>query len=160
MAGIYLGAKRYDIAAERAWKMIDWAMADNNKDFVGRGFNFLGDIESEKKNLASAKEFYQRAIAINGNWGAKLNLAVAHLDLKEYAEAEKLLVEYLNFIPDSPNAILMLYETKLGEMKLEEAEKLFDQFTKTYPDRTDLDSQRTRLMILKRRRAEAQSAKP
>ncbi len=160
LTGIYLGAKRYDLATERAWKMIDWASADNNKDFVGRGFNFLGDIESQKKNLTEAKDFYQRAIAVNGNWGAKLNLAVAHLDLKEYADAEKLLTEYLKYTPDSPNAMLMLYETKLGEMKLDEAEKLFNQFTKLYPERTDLDSQRTRLMILKRRQAEGQAAKP
>ncbi|MCX6611373.1 MAG: hypothetical protein NTW74_11045 [Acidobacteria bacterium] len=160
LAGIYLEAKRYDIAAERAWKMIDWAMADNNKDFVGRGFNFLGDIESQKKNPEAAKDFYRRGIAINGNWGSKLNLAVAHLDLKEYPEAEKLLIEYLRYAPDSQNALLMLYETKLGEMKLEEAEKILNEFTKTYPDRTDLDSQHTRLMILKRRRAEEQNSKP
>ena len=140
--------------------MVDWAMADKNQDFVGRGFNFLGDIESQKKNLEAAKDFYRRAIAVNGNWAAKLNLAVAHLDLKEYREAEKLLVEYLNYTPDSPNAMLMLYETKLGEMKLDEAETLFNQFMKIYPDRTDLDSQRTRLMILRRRQADVESAKP
>ncbi len=160
LTGIYLAAKRYDLATDRAWKMIDWASADNNKDFVGRGFNFLGDIESQKKNMEAAKDFYRRAIAATGNWAAKLNLAIALIDLKEYAEAEKLLREYLIFTPDSPDAILMLYEIKIGEMKLDEAEKIFDQFTKTYPERTDLESQRTRLSILKRRQAEEKGSKP
>lgn len=160
LSGIYLGAKRYDLATTRAWNLVDWAMADNNKDFIGRGFNFLGEIEFQKNNFGAAKDFYKRAIDANGNWAAKLNLAVLHLQLKELPEAEKLLLQYLAYTPDSPNAMLMLYETKLASMKLGEAETLFDHFMKIYPDRTDLDSQRTRIMILKRRVADSQSNQP
>ncbi len=160
LSGIYLGAKRYDLATTRSWNLVDWAMADNNRDFIGRGFNFLGEIEFQKKNFGASKDFFQRAIAVNGNWAAKLNLAILYLELKELPEAEKLLLEYLDHAPDSPNAMLMLYETKLAAMKLDEAESLFDKFMQLYPDRTDLDSQRTRLMILKRRVADAKGAKP
>lgn len=150
LAGIYLGAKRYDLAKEMAWKMIDWASADNNKDFQSRGFNSLGLIEFDRKNRIEAKAHFQKAIQISGNWGAKLNLATVHVDLYEIDQAEKLLAEYLVYTPDSPEALLMLYESKMSTKKYDEAEKVFEHFMSIYPERHDLDSQRTRILNLRR----------
>ena len=155
LAFTYRGLQLMDRATASAWKLVDWAMVEKSQDHVGRGFNHLGLIEYDKRNYPAAKDFYERAIKINGNWQAKLNLATIHVQLYELPQAEKLLNEYLAYTPDSADALSMFYEMKMSEKKYDEAGKTLDRLLALYPERKDLDNQRTRILNLKRKAAEA-----
>jgi len=155
LGGINLADKRYDRSAEYSWKMVDWAMAEKNKEFASRGYNNLGLVEFHRTNYAAAKDYYQRAISLNGSWHARFNMATTHLLQKEFEPAEKLLKEYLVHSPDHPDALLMLYETRISSGRIDEAAQLFDHFMSLYPERVDLDSQRTRILNKQRTLREA-----
>ncbi len=44
----------------------------------------------------------------------------------------------------------MLIETKISAGELNEADKVLDQFMRLYPERHEMNNQRTRIMILRR----------
>lgn len=159
LAGIYKDLQMMDRATASAWKLVDWSMASNSQEHVARGFNHLGLIEVERRNFTAAKDFFERAIKINGNWQAKLNLATTHVELNELPQAEKLLNEYLAYAPDSSEALTMLYETKLSQKNFEAAEKTLDRLLALYPERKDLENQHIRILKLKRKAAEALSVR-
>ena len=160
LSGIYRELQLMDRATASAWKLVDWAMASNSQDHVGRGFNHLGLIEFDKRNYPAAKDFFERAIGINGNRLASLNLATVHVQLNELKAAEQLLNRHLVHSPDSQDALGMLYETRMSQLNYNEAEKTLDRLLALYPERKDLDNQRTRLLNLKRKAAEAAEAGP
>lgn len=152
LAGIYTDLKMFDKAEEKAWRLIDWGMADNNKDMASRGYTYLGLVSFRRNNIPVAKDFYRRAIRLNSNRSAQINLATVLVDQNELEEAEKLLRGYLETSPDNQEALLMLYETQISRDELEEAERTFEHFMQLYPERMDMDDQRTRILNKKRNR--------
>lgn len=155
LVGMYHAAGLHDRAREIGWRLVDWSLAENNKEFASRGFNGLGAVEYGLKNYQQAKEYFRRSNELHGNWGAKLNLAAAHVCLYELEEGEKLLNQYLLYWPDNEVALSMLFEAKMSAKKLDEAEKVLDQYFAIYPENHHMDVQRTRLMNFKRRGLQA-----
>ncbi len=151
LSGVYREAKLNDRATAVAWRLVDLALEEKNKEFTARGFVWLGLLAYGSRNFAESKDFYQRAIEANGNWHARLNLATVHVELYELVEAERLLTEYLGHFPDSQPALLVLYESRMSAKKYDEAEEIFNRFMELYPERQDLDAQRTRILNLKRK---------
>ncbi|WP_031499622.1 tetratricopeptide repeat protein [Bryobacter aggregatus] len=155
VTGSLFTAGMYDRATVTAWKLVDYALADKDKEFAGRGFNALGTIEASRRNYREARDFFQRAIEFADNNSARLSLASMQVELMELPEAEKLLRGILARTPDHPEATLLLYEAKMSAKDYDEGEKILDHFLTLYPERSaELEVQKTRVLHLKRKRAE------
>ena len=89
-------------------------MADHHSEFASRGYNVLGAVEFSKARYPEAKDFFGRAIALNGNWHSRLNLSAVQVAQRDFAAADQSLRQYLAYAPDSPRAMLMYYEAKLA----------------------------------------------
>lgn len=150
LSGFYRDAKLADRATTTAWRLVDLALEEGNREYTARGFVYLGLLETDRKNFPEAKDFFGRAIALNGNWNARLNLASIHVELYEFEPAEKLLEVYLRRSPDHPSALLLLYESKMSARKPEQAEPVLERLLRLYPEREDLLVQRHRLERMKR----------
>lgn len=155
LAGGYSTMGFLDRASATAWKLVDYSLEDNNKEFAGRGFNILGNIENERGNYPAARDYFKRATDIAGSNAAWLSLANVQVRLYELKDAEVTLNRLLATTPDHPEAMLLLYESKMSAKNYEEAERILDKFLLLYPDRREeLDVQKTRLMHMKRKQAE------
>jgi tetratricopeptide (TPR) repeat protein len=150
LSGLYRDAQLADRATATAWRLVDLSLEEGNREYTARGFVFLGLLEYDRKNFVEAKDFFGRAIAINGNWNARLNLAIIHVELYELEAAEKLLDQYLQRSPDHPSALMLLYEAKMSARKPFEAEPVLDRLLRLYPERQELAAQRQRLERMKR----------
>lgn len=150
LSGLYRDAQFADRATATAWRLVDLSLEENNREYTARGFVFLGLLEFDRQNFPEAKDFFGRAIALNGNWNARLHLAAVHVQLYELAAAEKLLAEYLRRSPDHPTALLLLYEAKMSARQPAQAEPLLERLLRLYPERAELAAQRQRLERLKR----------
>lgn len=135
------------------WKLVDWALSQNNKKHASRGYKVLGENQLAQGHKAEAKDYFLRTAALSNYWPAVLNQARLHVDLYELKEAEPLLRNYLAIFPHNQDAILLLYELKMFGNQVDEAEKIFEDFMKLYPKRDDLDVQRTRILRLRKKLA-------
>ncbi|MBM3761381.1 MAG: hypothetical protein FJW36_14175 [Acidobacteria bacterium] len=153
LANIYTVGKRFELGQQMGWKLVDWALSQNNKNYASRGYNVLGENQMAQGHKAEAKEHFLRAAALSNYWPAVLNQARLHVDLYELKEAEPLLRNYLAIFPHNQDAILLLYERKMSGNQVDEAEKIFEDFMKLYPERDDLDVQRTRILRLRKKLA-------
>jgi tetratricopeptide (TPR) repeat protein len=129
---------------------VDLSLEERNREYTARGFVFLGLLEYGRKNFVEAKDFFGRAVALNGNWNARLNLAAIHVELYELEDAKKLLEQYLRRSPDHPSALMLLYEARMSARRPHEAEPILERLLRLYPERQQLAAQRQRLERLKR----------
>ncbi len=155
LAGAYSSKGLIDRAIATAEKMLDYALADKNKEYAGRAFNLLGSIESDRKNYPAARDYFRRSYEMAGSGAAQMSLANMHVQLYELKEADKILDFVLAMSPDQPNAMLLSFESKMSAKDYPAAEKILDRFFELYPERrAELDVQRTRLMHFKRKQSE------
>jgi len=155
LAGGYRTMGFPDRAIAAAWKLVDYSLEDNNKEFAGRGFNALGNIESDRRNYAAARDYFKRATDIAGSNAAWLSLANVQVQLYELKDADVTLNRLLSTTPDHPEALLLLFESKISAKNYDEAEKILEKFLTLYPERREeLDVQKTRLMHMKRKEAD------
>lgn len=151
LAGIYSSARRFDLANQMGWKLVDWSLAQKNKLYAARGYQLLGANEAAQGHQAEAKRYFERAVALSNYWPAVLSLARIHVDLYELDRAEPLLRSYLEANPQNQDGLLLLYELKMSANRVDEAEKIFEEFMRLFPERHDLDVQRTRILQLRRK---------
>lgn len=155
LAGGYSSLGFYDRAMGSAWKLVDYSLEEKNKEFAGRGFNLLGGIESERHNYPAARDYFRRAVEMAGSSAARLSLANMLVQLFELEEADKILLNVLAMTPDHPQALLLLFESKMSAKDYDGGEKILDRFFAYYPDRrAEFDVQKTRIMHLKRKTLE------
>ncbi len=144
-----------DRATASGWKLVDYSLEEKNREFAGRGFNLLGNIENERRNYPAARDYFKRAIEISGSNAARLSLANVLVIRYELTEADKILGELLSMTPDHPEAMMLLYESKMSAKNYDEAGRILEKFLSLYPERSEeMDVQKTRLMHMKRKQAE------
>ena len=79
----------------------------------------------EKSKASESMAHFERAIAIYPAFlEAKLKLATTHMDLGQWAEAEKVLVAANQDHPDNPNLLFALGELYLQQKKTDDAERV------------------------------------
>lgn len=82
----------------------------------------------DKKKMAEGIRHFKQAIAIHPNFlEAKLKLGTTHMDLKEWTEAEQVLVAANKAHPENPHILFALGELFLQEKKTSEAERVLRQ---------------------------------
>jgi tetratricopeptide (TPR) repeat protein len=82
----------------------------------------------DKKKMSEGIRHFKRAIAIHPNFlEAKLKLGTTHMDLKEWNEAEQVLVAASKAHPENPHILFALGELFLQEKKTSEAERVLRQ---------------------------------
>jgi Flp pilus assembly protein TadD len=82
----------------------------------------------DKKKMAEGIGHFERAIAIYPTFlEAKLKLGTTHMDLKEWNEAEQVLMAANKDHPNNPNLLFVLGELFLQQKKTGEAERILHQ---------------------------------
>ena len=82
----------------------------------------------DKKKMSESIRHFKQAIAIHPNFlAAKLKLGTTHMDLKEWTEAEQVLVAASKAHPDNPHILFALGELFLQQKKTSEAERVLRQ---------------------------------
>ncbi|HTG91591.1 MAG TPA: tetratricopeptide repeat protein [Pyrinomonadaceae bacterium] len=96
--------------------------ADARKEYErGEALVSSGD----KTKIAESVRHFERAIAIHPAFlEAKLKLATTHMDLRQWTEAEKVLLAAKQAHPDTPNLLFALGELYLQQKKTDEAERV------------------------------------
>ena len=88
----------------------------------------------ERKKMAESVGHFERAITLYPDFlEAKLKLGTTHMDLKEWSEAEKVLVAANKAHPQNANVLFALGELFLQEKKTDEAEKALRQGLEVEP---------------------------
>ena len=88
----------------------------------------------DKKKMAEGIRHFKQAIAIHPNFlEAKLKLGTTHMDLKEWSEAEQVLVAASKAHPENAHILFALGELFLQEKKPSEAERVLRQGLKFEP---------------------------
>jgi Tfp pilus assembly protein PilF len=152
LSGAYYGEGLHDKAAQAAWKTIDLALVEKAPDFLGRSFHTLGLIAMEKKRDDEAVDYFRRGIAAAGTWSSKVTLASLLMRRGQFDEATKLVEDVLKIMPDRPDALFLLYESKMQKDDLAGAEQILDMLARFHPDHPSLPDQQVRLMRRKARR--------
>jgi tetratricopeptide (TPR) repeat protein len=88
----------------------------------------------DRKKMADGVAHFERAIALYPDFlEAKLKLGTTHMDLKEWSEAEKVLVAANKAHPQNANVLFALGELFLQQKKTDEAEKILRQGLEVEP---------------------------
>ena len=88
----------------------------------------------DRKKMSEGISHFKQAIAIHPNFlAAKLKLGTTHMDLKEWTEAERVLVAASKDHPDNAHVLFALGELYLQEKKTSEAERVLRQGLKVEP---------------------------
>jgi tetratricopeptide (TPR) repeat protein len=100
-------------------------VVDARVPLAARGEYARGRSELAKKNIPAAITHLENAISNYPEFfEARLLLATAFMDLREWAKAEAALTEAVNIRPDDPNALLALGEVHWRQKHYPDAEKL------------------------------------
>ena len=79
----------------------------------------------DKAKIAEGVRHFERAIALHPTFvEAKLRLATAHMDLSQWAEAEKVLVDANRAHPNAANLLFALGELYFQQKKTDDAERV------------------------------------
>lgn len=79
----------------------------------------------DKTKIAEGVRHFERAIALHPTFvEAKLRLATAHMDLSQWAEAEKVLADANKAHPNAANLLFALGELYLQQKKTDDAERV------------------------------------
>jgi Tfp pilus assembly protein PilF len=88
----------------------------------------------DKKKMAESIRHFERAIAIHPEFlEAKLKLGTTHMDLKEWAQAEQVLIPASKAHPQNPHILFALGELFLQQKKNDEAERVLREGLQVEP---------------------------
>jgi protein O-mannosyl-transferase len=132
-------------AEELATRQIDLGVVARNRDAQQKGYTALAAVNVAQHRDEEAKANYRRVLQMGGNMAAQIELAAIHVRLNEFDEAEPLLQAHLRVAPDSADALLLLYESRISTKRFDEAERYLQQAMRLYPEREDLVMQKARL---------------